>query len=200
MTRRASSSSSHILRTIEPVNVESIRDSQDMIVEHFEPVENIESIESIKIAELAESEESEASDEPVESTRSLRPELTNQAHKEFEFGSGAITQKRLVFALYYPMDGKDQFIIPNPELLVGKGFFYLQCLHFLIETSCLTKIISIDSLKKVGIGYRYQDNFKTVTTNLALQKVGVTIQPVTISIGTYTETMRFIVYRIILGK
>lgn len=144
------------------MNAESPQDFQDTTLEFFEPVEHIETIELIETSELAESEESEVTYGLVEPIRPLNPKPTTPAYKEFEIGSRAKNLEQLGFSLYYPIVDDDSFKILEPGLLIAKEFINLQKVHFLIDTGCLTSVISIDFCTKLDIAYRSKDLYKMV--------------------------------------
>lgn len=104
----------------------------------------------------------------------------------------------------YDHENADPFEVPSPGLLITKGFVHNKIARILFDTGCVGNILSKDFCDKHQIPYVKREDTVTTLANGEQQDCGVTVNPVTISLGPYTEKFKFIVTTIqmdvILGK
>ena len=72
------------------------------------------------------------------------------------------------------------------------------------DTGCIGNIVSLEFCKRFGIQYRVKPEYMWVMANQTLQETEETIEPATLSLGFYSERMKFIIsplrHDVILSK
>ncbi len=63
----------------------------------------------------------------------------------------------------------------------------------LFNTGCIGNIISLAFCKTISIRYHGKPEYMSIMANLTSQETGEITEPVTLSLGFYTERMNFIV-------
>ena len=171
--------------TPEPIQIET-----EEVNEPLEPYDMDEEI----------NEPLEPYDVNIEPLEPMNPVLRNK----IEPFNGTKIEPEFEIMAYDPLTCENPLKTPKPGLLITTGTANGNKANFLFDTGCLTNVISVEFCRKHDIAYRIEDGIQSIMANRTLQDVGVTIGPVTISLGYYTEAMRFVVqplsYDIILGK
>ncbi len=74
----------------------------------------------------------------------------------------------------------------------------------LFDTGCIGNIISFELYKKIGIRYHAELEYMSIMADQTLQQTVDETEPVTLSLGFYTERMKFIItpllHSVVLGK
>ncbi len=101
-------------------------------------------------------------------------------------------------------ESKNPFDHPNESLLIAEGYVNHCNAKILFDSGAVLNHISLEFCEKNGIPVREEDEHIGVMANKAEQTLKSTVSDVTISIGPYTEAMRFVAnpqnHDIILGK
>ena len=99
---------------------------------------------------------------------------------------------------------KEPFRLPNESLLIAEAHVNHCDARILIDYGAALNHISLDFCEINGIPVREEDEHIRVMADKAEQTMISTVSDVIISIGPYTEAMRFVAnpqnYDIILGK
>ena len=102
------------------------------------------------------------------------------------------------------VESSNPFEVPKEGLLIAEGYVNNVKASILIDSGAVLNHISLEFCEKNGILVQKEERHVGVMANKVEQELNSTVSNVTISIGSYTETMRLVAnpqnHDVILGK
>ncbi len=171
---------------------------QEMAAENTETSEEDEWILLFGTLEALQSEESPQVDLQVAAEQVLNAEATEPViispHEPPQYATHeSLTAEVFESTSHIYTELSDPFEIARIGLLVAKGHVDGYRATVIFDTGCIGDIISPEFCKMIGIKYHANPEYMSIMANQTLQETGKTTEPVTLSLGFYTERMKFIV-------
>ena len=102
------------------------------------------------------------------------------------------------------VESKNPFQEPSEGLMIVDGYVNNAKANILFDSGAVLNHISLDFCKRHNIAVQPEDTHVGIMANNTEEKLSSTVSTVTISIGSYSETMRLVAnqqnYDVILGK